>query len=725
MEEETLQLVSKQLPDIRPQQIKAALGLMDEGNTIPFIARYRKEMTGTLDEVQLQAVRDEYHRVTTLRERQATVINKIKELGKLTPALEKQINGATELQEVEDLYLPYKQKRQTKSQQAREHGLAPLANWLLSYPDDDLSAKAQEFINDDVPDAESALTGAHEILAEAISEMATVRSWLRNYTAQHGQLETSVKRGGEEKDELGTYKQYYEFTSPVQKLNSYQILAFNRGEKEGIINVKITLDEETVMNYLRFRLIKTSKKNDATAFIEEAYKDAYKRFLGPAIERELRRQLTEGADEQAIKVFGENLYHLLMQAPIKGKVVLGFDPAYRTGCKLAVLDENGKFLTKAVIYPHKPAPEKQRATAESEFIDLLEKYHVEMVAIGNGTASRESEQFVAEALKKIKRPIYYVIVNEAGASVYSASKEARDEFPDLHVEQRSAISIGRRLQDPLAELVKIDPQAVGVGQYQHDLPKKELNGELETIVERAVNRVGVNLNTASYQLLTRISGLNKTIAKNIVTYRDENGRYTNRTQLKKVPRLGPKAYQQSVGFLRIIGGENPLDNTDVHPESYQVAEKIIQAAGINVDELGTPSADDKLKKIDVKQFTDDQVGTETVTDIISSLQKPGRDLRDSMPAPLLRHDVMTIEDLKPGMKLQGTVRNVVDFGAFVDIGVKHDGLVHVSKMGKQFICDPRAMVAVGDIVDVWIDDVDLKRQRIQLTMLEPETVTND
>ena len=631
MEEETLQLVSKQLPDIRPQQIKAALGLMDEGNTIPFIARYRKEMTGTLDEVQLQAIRDEYHRVTTLRERQATVINKIKELGKLTPALEKQINGATELQEVEDLYLPYKQKRQTKAQQAREHGLAPLANWLLSYPDDDLSTKAQEFINDDVPDAESALTGAHEILAEAISEMATVRSWLRNYTAQHGQLETSVKRGGEEKDELGTYKQYYEFTSPVQKLNSYQILAFNRGEKEGIINVKITLDEEPVMNYLRFRLIKTSKKNDATAFIEEAYKDAYKRFLGPAIERELRRQLTEGADEQAIKVFGENLYHLLMQAPIKGKVVLGFDPAYRTGCKLAVLDENGKFLTKAVIYPHKPAPEKQRATAESEFIDLLEKYHVEMIAIGNGTASRESEQFVAEALKKIKRPIYYVIVNEAGASVYSASKEARDEFPDLHVEQRSAISIGRRLQDPLAELVKIDPQAVGVGQYQHDLPKKELNGELETIVERAVNRVGVNLNTASYQLLTRISGLNKTIAKNIVTYRDENGRYTNRTQLKKVPRLGPKAYQQSVGFLRIIGGENPLDNTDVHPESYQVAEKIIQAAEINVDELGTPSADDKLKKIDVKQFTDDQVGTETVTDIISSLQKPGRDLRDSMP----------------------------------------------------------------------------------------------
>ncbi|WP_302116297.1 Tex family protein [uncultured Limosilactobacillus sp.] len=725
MEEETLQLVSKQLPDIRPQQIKAALGLMDEGNTIPFIARYRKEMTGTLDEVQLQAIRDEYHRVTTLRERQVTVINKIKELGKLTPALEKQINNATELQEVEDLYLPYKQKRQTKAQQARQHGLAPLANWLLSYPDDDLTTKAQEFINEDVPDAESALAGAHEILAEAISEMATVRGWLRNYTAQHGQLETSVKRDGEEKDELGTYKQYYEFSSSVQKLNSYQILAFNRGEKEGILNVKITVDEAPIMNYLHFRLIRTQKQNDATEFIEEAYQDAYKRFLGPAIERELRRQLTEGADEQAIKVFGENLYHLLMQAPIKGKVVLGFDPAYRTGCKLAVLDENGKFLTKAVIYPHKPAPEKQRAAAEGEFIDLLEKYHVEMIAIGNGTASRESEQFVAEALKKIERPIYYVIVNEAGASVYSASKEARDEFPDLHVEQRSAISIGRRLQDPLAELVKIDPQAVGVGQYQHDLPKKELSGELETIVERAVNRVGVNLNTASYQLLTRISGLNKTIAKNIVTYRDENGRYTNRTQLKQVPRLGPKAYQQSVGFLRIIDGENPLDNTDVHPESYQVAQKIMEAAGIDINDLGTPAAEKKLKALDINQFTDDQVGTETVNDIISSLQKSGRDLRDSMPAPLLRHDVMTIEDLQPGMKLQGTVRNVVDFGAFVDIGVKHDGLVHVSNMSKQFIRDPRAIVAVGDIVDVWIDDVDLKRQRIQLTMIEPETVAND
>lgn len=719
MEQQIVQLVSQQLPKLREKQVAAALKLMDEGNTIPFIARYRKEMTGTLDEVQLQEIRDQYHHVTSLRERQETVINKIQEQGKLTPALEKQIKAATDLQTVEDLYLPYKQKRQTKAQKARANGLAPLANWLLTYPDGDLTAKASEFINDDVDDATTALEGAHEILAEAISEMVTVRAWLRNYTMNHGQLVTTVKKGGEEKDELKTYEQYYDFASAVKDLSSYQVLAINRGEKEDVLSVKVTVDETAVLNYLNFRLIRTNKENQATEFIEEAAADADKRFLGPAIERELRRQLTASADQQAIKVFGENLYHLLMQAPIKGKVVLGFDPAYRTGCKLAVLDENGKFLTKAVIYPHKPAPEKQRAAAEDEFIDLLEKYHVEMIAIGNGTASRESEQFVAAALKKISRPIYYVIVNEAGASVYSASQAARDEFPDLHVEQRSAISIGRRLQDPLAELVKIDPQSIGVGQYQHDLPKKELSAELDAVVERAVNRVGVNLNTASYQLLTQISGLNKTIAKNIVKYRDDNGRYTNRKQLKEVPRLGPKAYQQSVGFLRIVNGENPLDNTDVHPESYPIAAKMMEQAAVAVADLGTPEATRRLKQLNVADFTTDKAGEATVNDIVASLQKPGRDLRDSMPTPLLRHDVMTIEDLKPGMQLQGTVRNVVDFGAFVDIGVKHDGLVHISKMTKKFISDPRSVVSVGDIVDVWIDSVDLKRQRIQLTMIKP------
>lgn len=722
MDQQIVQLVSQQLPKLRQKQVSAALQLMDEGNTIPFIARYRKEMTGTLDEVQLQEIRDQYHHVTSLRERQETVVNKIKEQGKLTPALEKQIRAATDLQTVEDLYLPYKQKRQTKAQKAKAAGLAPLANWLLTYPDGDLTTKAAEFVNDDVESPEAALAGAHEILAEAISEMVTVRAWLRNFTHNHGQLVTSLKKDGEEKDELKTYKQYYDFTGAVKDLNSYQVLAINRGEKEDVLSVKLAVDEEAVLNYLKFRLIRTKKENQATNFIEEAAADAYKRFLGPAIERELRRQLTDDADQQAIKVFGENLYHLLMQAPIKGKVVLGFDPAYRTGCKLAVLDENGKFLTKAVIYPHKPAPEKQRAAAEGEFIDLLEKYHVEMIAIGNGTASRESEQFVAAALKKIDRPVYYVIVNEAGASVYSASQEARDEFPDLHVEQRSAISIGRRLQDPLAELVKIAPQSIGVGQYQHDLPKKELSGELDAIVERAVNRVGVNLNTASYQLLSQISGLNKTIAKNIVKYRDDNGRYTNRQQLKDVPRLGPKAFQQSVGFLRIVNGENPLDNTDVHPESYPIAAAMMEKADVAVADLGTPAATKRIRQLDPAEFTTAKAGKATVNDIVASLQKPGRDLRDSMPAPLLRHDVMTIEDLKPGMQLQGTVRNVVDFGAFVDIGVKHDGLVHISKMTKKFTRDPRSVVSVGDIVDVWIDSVDLKRQRIQLTMLKPATV---
>ncbi|MBD7895085.1 RNA-binding transcriptional accessory protein [Limosilactobacillus sp. Sa3CUN2] len=720
MDEKAIKLVSKQLPKLRESQIKASLKLMDEGDTIPFIARYRKEATGTLDEVQLQEIHDQYRHATSLLDRQQTVINKIKEAGKLTPALEKQILAATELQTVEDLYLPYKQKRQTKAQVAREHGLAPLANWLLTYSDDDPQTEAAKYINDDVKTVDDALNDAHEILAEAISEMSTVRSWLRNFMNQHGQLVTTVKRNGKEKDELKTYEQYYDFASPVKELSSYQVLAINRGEKEGVLNVKVTVDDDAVLNYLHFRLIRTSKENAAVKLIEEAYADSYKRFLGPAIEREIRRQLTENADQQAIKVFGENLYHLLMQAPIKGKVVLGFDPAYRTGCKLAVLDENGKFLTKAVIYPHKPAPEEDRVKAEGQLIDLIEKYHVEMIAIGNGTASRESEQFVVNTLKKIKRPVYYVIVNEAGASVYSASKEARDEFPDLHVEQRSAISIGRRLQDPLAELVKIEPQAIGVGQYQHDLPKKELSGELDAVVERAVNRVGVNLNTASYQLLTQISGLNKTTAKNIVKYRDEHGKYTNRKQLKDVPRLGPKAYQQSVGFLRIVNGDNPLDNTDVHPESYPIAKKIMETAEINVDNLGSSAAEEQLKKINIDDFTTEKAGEETVKDIIASLQKPGRDLRDSMPAPLLRQDVMKIDDLKTGMKLQGTVRNVVDFGAFVDIGVKHDGLVHVSKMSKQFIKDPRAAVSVGDIVDVWIEDVDLKRQRIQLTMIAPQ-----
>ena len=719
METNVIQAVTAAMPELKAHQIEAALKLMDEGNTIPFIARYRKEMTGTLDEVQLQSIQEQYHKANELFERKQSVIKSIEEQGKLTPELKAAILKAADLPSVEDLYLPFKQKRRTKAQIAREHGLQPLANWLLTYPDDDLTTKAQEYINEDVPTAEEALDGAHEILAEAISEMTSVRGWLRNYTINHGEVVTALKKNGEEHDELKVYQQYYDFSSPIKEMTSYRTLAINRGEKEKVLRVSVVSDENTVLNYLQFRLVGSHQENAATHFVEAAAQDAYKRFLQPAIEREIRRQLTDDANEQAIKVFGENLYNLLMQAPIKGKTVLGFDPAYRTGCKLAVMDSNGKLLTTAVIYPHKPAPEKERAQAEGQLLELLDKYHVEMIAIGNGTASRESEQFVANALKKMDRPVYYVIVNEAGASVYSASQDARDEFPDLPVEKRSAISIGRRLQDPLAELVKIDPQAIGVGQYQHDLPTTELKTELAAVIERAVNRVGVNLNTASYQLLTYISGLTTTIAKNIVKYRDENGAYTNRTQLKNVKRLGPKAYQQAVGFLRIIDGENPLDNTDIHPESYPLAKEILTAADASADHIEDADVNRRLQKLAVSQFVSDEHCTETVQDIISDLQKPGRDLRDSLPAPLLRTDVMTMDDLKPGMKLQGTVRNVVDFGAFVDIGVKHDGLVHISQLTKKFIRDPRQVVAVGDIVNVWVLSVDHDRQRIQLTMIEP------
>lgn len=720
METSEINDVAAAMPQLKAHQVKAALKLMDEGNTIPFIARYRKEMTGALDEVQLADIQEHYHRAHELLERKQAVVKLIDESGKLTPQLQTKIMAAKDLATVEDLYLPYKQKRQTKAQQARKAGLAPLANWILTYPDQPLAERAADFVNDDVADAQAALDGAHEILAEGISEMVTVRQWLRNYMANHGQVVSQVKAKGKEKDEQGVYQQYYDFTCPYPDMTSYRALAINRGEKEGVLRVQIQADPETVKNYLQFRLISNHGDSEASRFVMEAAKDAYKRFLGPAIERELRQQMTGKADDQAIKVFGENLYELLMQAPLKGKVVLGFDPAYRTGCKLAVIDPSGKLLTTAVIYPHKPAPEAKRQAAAGQLIDLINQYGVQMIAIGNGTASRESERFVADTIKQIDRPVYYVIVSESGASVYSASADAREEFPDLPVEKRSAISIGRRLQDPLAELVKINPQAIGVGQYQHDLPERQLKDELGNVVERAVNQVGVNLNTASYQLLAYISGLSATVAKNVVKYRDEHGRFTDRRQLTKVSRLGPKAYQQSVGFLRIIGGSNPLDNTDIHPESYPVAEKMLVKAGVADEKLGSAAANQKLAALSADDFVDEKTGAATAADILAALQKPGRDLRDTRPAPLLRTDVMTMEDLKPGMELQGTVRNVVDFGAFIDIGVKHDGLVHVSAMSKKFVKDPRTVVSVGDIVKVWVLSVDQDRQRISLTMLPPK-----
>ncbi len=719
LEEKILKIVGTKLKDYRANQIKATLEMLEDGNTVPFIARYRKERTQSLDEVQIREIQATYHQTETLEKRKADVLKNIEDQQKLTPELAQKIRTADALQTVEDLYLPYKQKRRTKATIAKEAGLEPIATWILGFPQGTLAKQLQSAINpeQDLNSVDDVLAGVHEILAEAFSDQADIREWVRSYTKKNGRLTAEIKPKGQAIDENGVYGIYYDFSEKLNQVASHQILAINRGEKEKVLRAKIEVDPQGIERYLHFRLI-GKKTGEAVGIVEDAYQDAYKRFIGPAIERELRAELTAMGDQQAIKVFGENLYHLLMQAPLKGKVVLGFDPAYRTGCKLAVIDENGKFLDKLVIYPHKPASMEKRAKAGKQLKDFIEKYQVEMIAIGNGTASRESEEFVANLIKEIKRPIYYVIVNEAGASVYSASNEAREAFPDLQVEERSAISIGRRLQDPLAELIKIDPQAVGVGQYQHDVAQKDLHEQLDNVVETAVNQVGVNLNTASPELLTHISGLTKTTAKNIVNFREENGSYHSRKQLKKVPRLGPKAYEQAIGFLRIVDGDDILDNTGIHPESYAVVKQLVQLLGLKLQDIGKAEVNEKLQGVQVKAVAEQlNVGWETLADIIAELQKPGRDLRDEMPAPLLRSDVLTLEDLKPGMELQGTVRNVIDFGAFVDIGVKQDGLVHISKLKKGFVKQPSDVVAVGDIVKVWVESVDVERHRIQLTMI--------
>ena len=723
MEQQYLEITAHQLPQLRPHQIKEALKLLEDGNTVPFIARYRKEMTGSLDEVQLREIQKTYDQVAKIEKRKADIISKIDEQGELTATLKAKINQADNMQLLEDLYLPYKQKRKTKAQIAKDAGLEPLARYVLGF-NSGIEAEAAKYLNPakEIMTVDDALQGVHEIITEAFGENVQLRDWVRQNTLKHGKIVSKVK--DEEADEKGVYQLYYDFEQPISKMASHQTLALDRGEKEKIIRVKVELDEQFVLRYFHSRFI-GSRQGEAAPIIENAYTDAYRRFIRPAIEREIRKQLTAKADEKAINVFGDNLYHLLMQAPLKGKTVLGLDPAFRTGCKLAVIDSTGKFLAKAVIYPHekakgqKPNP-KLRAEAKEKLKALINDYHVEMVAIGNGTASRESEAFVAEVLKEISMPVYYVIVNEAGASVYSASQIARDEFPDFNVEERSAVSIARRLQDPLAELIKIDPKSIGVGQYQHDLPEKELDNKLSQVIETGVNQVGVNLNTASPQLLEHISGLNKSIAKNIVKYRDENGKFKTRKELLNVPRLGNKAYEQSAGFLRIVNGTNPLDNTDIHPESYAVAEKLLAANQAAQNEIGTAKLNQKLKRFDQKQFAaENQIGEATLTDIVSSLEKPGRDFRDTMPMPLPRSDTLHLEDLKPGMQLQGTVRNVVDFGVFVDIGVKQDGLVHISKLSDSYVANPRDVVAVGDIVDVWVDSVDEKRGRIQLSMVAP------
>lgn len=714
-----IQLLAKELTQYRLPQITKVLELLHDGNTVPFIARYRKEMTNALDEVQIREIEERYHYLENLEKRKEEVLRIIDEQGKLTEDLAKRLQKAHKLQEIEDLYRPYKQKRRTKATIAKEQGLEPLADWLMTFPKGEIQSELEKYLTEDLLTTEDVLAGVHEILAEQISDSAEFRTWIREYTTKKGQYVSQVKDA--EKDEKKVYEMYYDFSEPIPKMVSHRILATNRGEKEGILKVQLVVDETLIECYFHRQLIKEADSLVA-ALVVAAYQDAYKRFIAPSVEREIRNALTEEADEQAIAIFGENLRHLLLQSPLKGKVVLGFDPAYRTGCKLAVVDETGKLLNTTVIYPH-ASSEKRHKESQEIFMQLLEKYQVDMVAIGNGTASRESELFVAEQLKKMKREIFFVIVNEAGASVYSASDVARQEFPQLQVEERSAISIGRRLQDPLAELVKIEPKAVGVGQYQHDVAQKRLSEQLDFVVETVVNQVGVDVNTASPQLLVHVAGLNKTTAQNIFAYREENGAFIQRNQLKKVPRLGPKAYEQAIGFLRIPGGKNILDNTGIHPESYQVTKDILAKINVGLNDLGKEETIAKLKSLHPATLANDLgVGEETIKDIIHALLQPGRDMRDSMPAPLLRTDVLSMEDLQVGMELKGTIRNVIDFGAFVDIGVKQDGLVHLSKLSQRFVKHPKDVVAVGDIVTVWVEKVELAKGRISLTMLPPKKV---
>lgn len=691
---------------IKEGQIAKVLELTSEGNTIPFIARYRKEMTGNLDEVQIKTIIDLDKSMTALAERKATVLAKIDEQGKLTPELKTAIEQAEKLADVEELYLPYKEKRRTKATIAREAGLFPLARLILQNKPS-LEEEAKAFLTEGFDTPAKALAGACDILIEAFSEDNQVRSWVYNEIWSYSLIVSSVK--DEAADDNKTFQIYYDFSEKVAKIQGYRILALNRGEKLGILKVGF---EHNVDKMIRFMGARFKQKN---AYIDDVIAKTIKKKILPAMERRVHNELTEGAEDGAIQLFSENLRHLLLVSPLKGKMVLGFDPAFRTGAKLAVVDQTGKLLTTQVIYPVPPASQAKIDQSKQDLADLIRTYGIEIIAIGNGTASRESEAFVAQVLKDFPE-VSYVIVNESGASVYSASELARHEFPDLTVEKRSAISIARRLQDPLAELVKIDPKSIGVGQYQHDVSQKKLAENLDFVVDTVVNQVGVNINTASPALLAHVSGLNKTISENIVKYRDEHGRITSREEIKKVPRLGAKAFEQAAGFLRIPGADNILDNTGVHPESYKAVERLLQE--LNITDLDE-SAKAKLQAVSVPSMAETiGIGQETLKDIIADLLKPGRDLRDDFEVPVLRQDILDISDLEIGQKLEGTVRNVVDFGAFVDIGLHDDGLIHISQMSKSFVSHPSQVVSVGDIVTVWVSKIDKERGKINLSLVD-------
>ncbi|WP_241840578.1 Tex family protein [Fictibacillus sp. S7] len=710
--------IAKEL-GIKQKQVANVIELLKDGNTVPFIARYRKELTGGLDEVQIKDIMDSWQYAENLKERKEEVLRLIGEQGKLTDELANSISSAKKLQEIEDLYRPYKQKRRTRATVAKEKGLEALAEWLMSQPwQGDVLAKAKEFLSEEkeVHTPEEALAGAQDILAEQISDDAAIRSWIRDLTFKEGQLQTSLKKNGE--DEKKVYEMYYEYSEPVGKIVPHRILAINRGEKEDVLKVEVTAPAEKIIQRLNRTVIKKSE-SPAAPYLQEAIEDSYRRLIASSIERDIRNELTDKGEEQAIHIFSENLRNLLLQSPLKGRMVLGVDPAYRTGCKLGVVDETGKMLHIQTIYPTPPRSEVQKSEAVVK--GLIDTYGINVIAIGNGTASRETEQFIVDTIKGLKEPVSYIIVNEAGASVYSASGIAREEFPDLQVEERSAISIARRLQDPLAELVKIDPKSVGVGQYQHDVSQKRLSESLTFVVETAVNQVGVNVNTASSSLLQYVAGLSKTVAQNIVKAREEKGKFEKREELKKIPRLGAKTYEQCIGFLRIPDGKNPLDQTAIHPESYKETLLLLKEMNSEVAEIGTDSLRDKLKLIDVEAMAAQlNIGVPTLHDIVDGLLRPNRDVREELSKPLLKTDVLKLEDLKQGMELEGTVRNVVDFGAFVDIGVKQDGLVHISKLAKRFVKHPMDVVSVGQVVTVWVDSVDLNKGRVALTMLPPE-----
>ncbi|EGQ3428727.1 RNA-binding transcriptional accessory protein [Staphylococcus pseudintermedius] len=697
------------------KHIEAVLKLLEEKNTVPFIARYRKEVTGGLDEVEIKQIADEYHYMEQLQKRKDEVIHSIEQQGLLTDELRRDIQQQTKLQRVEDLYRPYKQKKKTRATEAKRKGIEPLAEWIYRQKlDADLGEKAQTFLTDEVTSVEEAIQGAQDIIAEKIADHPQYRKQILKLTQKEG-LMTALKKKKAE-DEKAVFEMYYDYQEPLRQVANHRILAMNRGENEKILQVKIEMDKAILAQNIKKQEVKGH--NELSTIVGEAIDDAMKRLIFPSIEREIRTDLTERAEAQAITLFSENLKNLLLQPPLKGKQILGVDPAFRTGCKLAVINPYGTFIEKSVMYPHPPV--SKVAEAEKVFLKMVKDFDINLIAIGNGTAIRETEQFVARMIQDHALDVQYIIVNEAGASVYSASEIARTEFPDFQVEERSAVSIGRRVQDPLSELVKIDPKSIGVGQYQHDVNQKALDATLDFVVETAVNQVGVDVNTASSTLLQHVSGLSRQIADNIVLYREENGAITHHRQLNKVKRLGAKTFEQSIGFLRIVNGKEPLDNTAIHPESYDATYQLLESLELKITDIGTSVLAKVLSTLDIASYARKlNIGVPTLEDIVKSLIAPNRDPRDDYETPELKSDVLSIEDLSKGMKLNGTVRNVVDFGAFVDIGIKQDGLVHISKLAKKFIKHPMDIVSVGDIVEVWIENIDENKGKVALTMIDP------